>query len=810
LLACILLAGGAFGEQDAAGGDRTITKVIKMLQGMLVKSKADGEKDVKLFAKYKCYCDSNAAEKKQSIEDNGKMMELLAGEIMALQAENGKLSSENAALEMAMGDNERARTTADELRSQANTDFVAEESDMKAAIGQMDQAIDTLAAIGADQTAAKASLMAKDKFMGHESSKASLIKVAGSVKDALKAASVFLSSKDKNTLTSFIQAPFTGTYQSQSGEIVGILKNMRDTFKSNLASARASENASSESHTKFSTVKSDEFDKMKGLYEDKEKILGQNDDTLSTKKTSKGEAESTKADDEDFLGKLQRMCIEKTRQFEDRKMVRANEEAAVSEAVSILNSDEAFETMGAVKATSTGATSLLQTGLSQERLSVREQVQKELARAAKQSKSLKLAKIAVSLEVGNPFEKVVKELDDMVALIAREEVADDDQKAWCDSEREENHDQLSSKTTSKGELEGKHDTLVDTIDNEESGLKAQLAEQNTKLGENRRDQAEEIEDRGLENAAYQGNIVNLNNAANTLDKALKVLKKFYDWLHAKQGPHHYDKKAGKDSGSANLKRIPEASVEELEEACSNDPGCAGFNSNGWLKASIDDESKWYDGAGDLYVKVYDESNPVLIQADPAPPEAFGDEGTTDGQSGQATDAVSMLGFILKETREEEKQAHTDEESSQHTFEDSMSDLKTQEGACLDTIADLSEQLSEKEKTLEETKIDLEKTTNEKKALERYLLKIKPGCDFITDNIDTRKDNRKAETEALGTATSKLKGTPAYKAAAAAVEKEQLGKCADKCAAKSSIACKACVAGVSETGYCAGHADDAGC
>jgi len=800
LLACILLSGVAYGEQDAAGGDRTITKVIKMLQGMLVKSKADGEKDVKLFAKYKCYCDTNAAEKKKSIEDNGKMMELLAGEILELQSQNGKLSSENAGLEMAMGDNERARNTATELRDQANTDFKAEETDMKAAIGQMDQAIDTLAAIGADQTA---SLMAKGQFMGHE--KASLIKVQDSVKVALKAASVFLSGKDKNVLTSFIQAPFTGTYQSQSGEIVGILKNMRDTFKSNLASARASESASSESYDKFSKVKTDEFNTAKASYEDKEKLLGENDDTLSTKKTSKGEAESTKLDDEDFLAKLQRMCIEKTKQFEDRKMVRANEEAAVAEAVSILNSDEAFETMGAVKATATGATSLLQTGRSQERLSIRELVQKALTRAAKQTKSLKLAKIAVSLEVGNPFEKVVKELDAMVELIAKEEKADDEQKAWCDSEREENHDNLSDKTTSKEELEGKHDGLVDTIDNEESGLKAQLAEQNTKLSENRRDQADEIEDRGLENAAYQGNIVNLNNAANTLDKALKVLKKFYDWLHAKQGTHHYDKKAGKDSGSSNLKRIPEASVEELEEACSNDPGCAGFNSNGWLKGAIDAEDKWYDGAGDLYVKVYDEENPVaLVQSHQEPPETWDDSGS---QKGQATDAVSMLGFILTETRDEEKQAHTDEEASQHTFEDTMADLKTQEGEALDTIADLSEQLSEKEKTLEETKIDLEKTTVEKGALERYLLKIKPGCDFITDNIDTRKDNRKAETTALGTATDKLKGTPAYKAAAAAVEKEMLGKCADKCSNKGSIACKACVAGVSETGYCAGHADE---
>merc|ERR1719460_3183129 len=82
-----------------------------------------------------------------------------------------------------------------------------------------------------------------------------------------------------------------------------------------------------------------------------------------------------------------------------------------------------------------------------------------------------------------------------------------------------------------------------------------------------------------ENAEYQTNIKNLVDAEKTIEKAHKVLKKFYDWLHAKQGPHHYDKHDGKDSGSANGKRIPEASVEQLEDACSADPACAGFNSS---------------------------------------------------------------------------------------------------------------------------------------------------------------------------------------------------------------------------------------
>merc|ERR1719498_548516 len=275
-----LLCFAGYGAADSSGGDRTITKVIKMLQGMLVKSKADGEKDIKLFAKYKCYCDSNAAEKTKEIADGGAAIELLAGEIAALQGENGVLSTENAELEMAMGDNERARTTADSLRTKANDDFKAEEEDMVNAIGQMDQAIDTLAAIGADQTAAKAALVSQEKFMSHGPAKASLIKLKDNVKTALKAASVFLSDKEKRSLTSFIQAPFTGTYQSQSGEIVGILKNMRDTFKSNLASARASESAALESHTEFTKTKKDEFSKKKAVREAQDKTLGENDEAL--------------------------------------------------------------------------------------------------------------------------------------------------------------------------------------------------------------------------------------------------------------------------------------------------------------------------------------------------------------------------------------------------------------------------------------------------------------------------------------------------------------------------------------------------
>lgn len=234
--------------------------------------------------------------------------------------------------------------------------------------------------------------------------------------------------------------------------------------------------------------------------------------------------------------------------------------------------------------------------------------------------------------------------------------------------------------------------------------------------------------------------------------------------------------------------------------------------------AIDPEEKWYDNPGGaLYVKVYDSENPVLLQRkeDPEPPATFESEADGDGayagQTDKATDVVSMLEFITKETRAEEDAAHTDELNSQHTFEDTMTDLKTQEAATLDTLADLKEQLAAKEKALEERTIDHAKVSAEAKTVEDYLLKIKGGCDFIVDNIETRDASRVTEKESLKTAEMELKATPAFKAAKAEEEKAALGECADKCwEQEETPECKACIEGVSVVGYCSTHLDTPGC
>merc|ERR1719456_314847 len=126
-------------------------------------------------------------------------------------------------------------------------------------------------------------------------------KLSEEMKKALKAASVFLPSKERKTMTGFLQAPFTGEYSAQSGEIVGILKNMRDTFKANLATARAEEAAQLKGHTSYDETMTESYDEASDSLDAKQETLGSNDDALASARESLETATTTKAEDEEFL-----------------------------------------------------------------------------------------------------------------------------------------------------------------------------------------------------------------------------------------------------------------------------------------------------------------------------------------------------------------------------------------------------------------------------------------------------------------------------------------------------------------------------
>jgi len=638
-----------------------------------------------------------------------------------------------------MAENEAARKEATALRNKENKAFNAEEADLTAAIAQMKSAITTLAAVGGDQT--KSTGAGNKQFMAGKAS--NLLSVRSQVQDALKAASALMTVKQRSSASAFVQAPFTGTYTSQSAEVVGILKSMRDTFKANLADATTTEKNAKESYDKFTEVKEDAHAKMKSSFEDKQKELGDNDGELSSKKKALSEAEKQKASDEEFLGKLLPMCEEKAKGFGNRNLLRASEEAAIAEAISILDSDAAFENFGTTSATKTGNTAFIQmrsvrrheTGDSHNR----KLAKKLLEKAAQDAKSARLAKVAALLGE-NAFATVLDEIEKMIEVIVEEGKADKKKLDWCNGERKEKKASLDAANKDITSLEKQIDKLTTTIEDPKTGLLALIEETEQSLVANKESQTTETTERTEENVAYQADVRNLVEAEGTLSKAIKVLGAYYDDLEKKLA------------------------------------------------------------AGE-----------ALVQEDPAAPEAWKGDGAYKGQSDKGGDVIDMLKFILTETSKEHSTAHSDEEKGQADYEDSMTKLKSEEAASEKSLVKLQDDLATTQQQLLEAQEDLKETTANKEGLEAYLLKIKPGCDFITTNFASRETNRKTESDALNKAVRLIKATPAYKTAVNEATVDSYGKCKEPCVKDDADAkCKACMAEVTVPAYCAGHAGTKGC
>jgi hypothetical protein len=541
-----------------AGGDKTITQVVTLLQEMLDKSKDDGSADRTLFGKFKCYCDSSTEKTKTAIETTSEDIERMDALIADKTAQNTAYSQEAAKLEADMAENQKGQGEATTTRGKEEEAFEKEEEDLVKGIEQLDKGIDILAAVGADQTVSGDSdselLMAKDATESAKAmfmSKKSVVKkLDDNLKEALRAASVFLNDKQRGAVSSFLQAPFTGNYNAQSGEIVGVLKNMNDTFTANLANARQVESKAISDYNAMIKVMSEEYDDMSDLFEKRKKEIGETAELVSKTTSEMNTAQQRLADDQEFLASLTDRCAKKKAEFEKRNMLRSQEEAAIAEAIAVLNSDAAFATFGTVGATSSGATGFIQfrESKNEDAQKVRSTAAAALARSSKELHSVRLAKIAMELssksKAENPFVKVLENINGTVDLIDAEEADDSQKLATCNKEQDINNKKRDDKKAKMDELTAS----ISELEISAKSTKKQISETEVSLADNRASQKESTDARNEANAIFKTNLKNLEDAERILAKATKVLVKYYKYLHSHNAEKTYREVDGKDSG----------------------------------------------------------------------------------------------------------------------------------------------------------------------------------------------------------------------------------------------------------------------
>merc|ERR1719160_747709 len=129
--------------------------------------------------------------------------------------------------------------------------------------------------------------------------------------------------------------------QPASGAIFGILKQMKESFETNLATSQKEETQAATEYADLKSTKSAQIKSSTDLSDSKSIELAEAGDKKAQAKQDLEDTTVQLETDTKFLANVQEKCAAQIKAYEERQSGRAEELKAVSETMGILTSDEA-------------------------------------------------------------------------------------------------------------------------------------------------------------------------------------------------------------------------------------------------------------------------------------------------------------------------------------------------------------------------------------------------------------------------------------------------------------------------------------
>jgi len=345
-----------------------------------------------------------------------------------------------------------------------------------------------------------------------------------------------LTPTERRVAASFVQSPedyfdasptFKQSYAPQSGEIFGILRQMRETFESNLSASQKEEMANQKAYEELKAAKEEQIAAGQQQLDTKTQELATTDEKNAQAKVDVEDTKASLSADEQFLMMLKEKCQMTDKEWEERQKTRQLEMEAVSKALAVLSGDDAHDLF-----TRTFNPAFLQSG-SAAHSERRQQASQLLSRVAKKFNNPKLSTLAYQVKL-DAFTRVKKAIDDMIAQLLKEKEDEIKHKDFCVDEFNSNQLQTEKKDREKQDLIAKIANLESTIEQLAEAiktLKAEIAEMQVQL-------KRAGEDREKQNKEFQMVVGDQRETQKLLAAALGVLQDFY----AKKAPALVQKK----------------------------------------------------------------------------------------------------------------------------------------------------------------------------------------------------------------------------------------------------------------------------
>jgi len=498
---------------EAAAKNRPVSKVITLLKDMLKQLEKEAEEDEEIYDQLACWCETNDKEKTKSIADAESHIEDLTTKIEELTAGSSRLNTEIKNLEKEVAENQNALDQATAIRQKELAEFNAEEKDLLQSISALSSAITVLSKHNAGALVQMPA--------GHLNSIAATVnyqlqKWAPLLKGVLK-------HSERKALAAFVQNPEGSLiqkragYAPQSGEIFGILKQMKESFETNLADTQKDEMQNQKAYDELKAAKEEEISAGQEQIDSKTQELATTDEKLAESKEDLEDTRAQLSADEEFLMMLKEKCSTTDAEWEERQKTRQMEMEACSKALAVLSSDDAHDLF-----TKTFNPAFVQTEskIQSERRNKAAQV---LAAVGNKLHSPRLTALATKVRL-DAFTRVKKAIDDLVAQLLKEKEDEIKHKDFCVEEFNTNQLQTEKKEHEKEDLLALIEDLelqIKTLTSEIDTLKAEITEMNVQM-------KRAGEDREKENQEFQQTVADQRASQKLLQAALNILKGFYE------------------------------------------------------------------------------------------------------------------------------------------------------------------------------------------------------------------------------------------------------------------------------------------
>jgi len=427
-----------------------------MLQEMQVKVTEEGKKEQDLFDKFMCYCKTAGGDLEASIKEGTAKIASLGELLKAGKEQMEQLEADLKEHEASRTEAKEAMAAATALREKEAAAFAKFSEDSKTNLAALAKAIPAI-----------------ESGMGGaflQTAEASSLK-----RFAMEKADI--SDETRQDVLAFLSGK--GEYAPQSGQIVGILKQMEDEMAKALEDAETAEADAIKAYDALMAAKEKEVETLNAQIEEKLTRKGELGVELAGGLNELEDTEISVAEDKKFLAELETGCATKEKEWAEVCKTRQQELVALAETIKILNDDDALELF---KKTLPSAASLLQ--VTETAQSLRKRALSAIREAVNSRTQLgaqpQLDLIALALQgKSQGFEKVIGMIDEMVANLKKEQTADEAKKDYCDKEFDTSEDKkkeldlkVSDSATAIEELEGSIATLTEEIAALEAGIKA--------------------------------------------------------------------------------------------------------------------------------------------------------------------------------------------------------------------------------------------------------------------------------------------------------------------------------------------------